>query len=265
MKIYLLQQGLNYLEKRIIPTLPYCIPFVSVKRDCFLLRGINERVRWREKTGILVSKLATNHHWITTQSLSFPNTAAVDTGRQQLIVSTHFGKISQTLCCSGYLVVRKKIHEEKKITFFINRDNEGKQDFFLLPLKALWNSLSVYLSGYKWSSFLKQLISVVITAFLVTAGLHSETILQELLRQSTVHKHKNTKCPDLLITGESCCTGTCQTVAGVQLLSFKVQASKKKHTRTPFWDNSCLELMRCHQFVATTGIFPERMQTYTKF
>lgn len=74
-------------------------------------------------------------NWITTRSLSFPSTAAVDTGRQQLIVSTHFGRISQILCCSGGLAFRKK--EEKKITFLINRDNKGKQDFFILPLKAL--------------------------------------------------------------------------------------------------------------------------------
>lgn len=103
-------------------------------------------------------------NWITTRSLSFPSTAAVDTGRQQLIVSTHFGRISQILCCSGGLAFRKK-EEEKKITFLINRDNKGKQDFFILPLKALWNSPSVYLSGYKWSSFLEQLISALITAF----------------------------------------------------------------------------------------------------
>lgn len=121
------------------------LPFLSPKQDCFLLGGINERVTWRKKTGILASKLATNHHWITTRSLSFPSAAAVDTGRQQLIVSTRFGKISQILCCSGGLVVRKK--QGKKITFFINRDNEGKQDFFIFPLKALWNSPSVCLLG----------------------------------------------------------------------------------------------------------------------
>lgn len=80
---------------------------------------------------------------------------------------------------------------------------------------------------------------MVITAFVITASLHSEAMVEDLLRQSEVHKHKNTKCPDFLTTGESCCTGSCPTVTSVQLLSSNMQACEKKHTRNSFWDNSC--------------------------
>lgn len=40
--------GWDYLKKRTIPTLPHYIPFVSPKQDCYLLRRINEGVRWQE-------------------------------------------------------------------------------------------------------------------------------------------------------------------------------------------------------------------------
>lgn len=137
--------------------------------------------------------------------------------------------------------------KKKKKIFFHKRDRDGKRDFFIFPLKALWNRLSVYLSVYKWSPFLKQPISPVIMAFVIIASFHGEMILlQELLRQSGAYRHRNTKCHYLLITRESCCTET-----GVQPHSCKVQTCKKKKKNTQKslgWDNDCSKMMRYHQF-----------------
>lgn len=72
---------------------------------------------------------ASKHHWLNTIP-SFLSTATVDASGQQLIVSWHFGIVSQILCCSGGLLVTRK---KKKRIFFIRGTEMGNVTSLFFP------------------------------------------------------------------------------------------------------------------------------------